>query len=91
MAKRVSFKLYDHEIQLAEQFSLATQTDLDRLAKQCLMFTIQKAYELAKAEQEAHDAEAKNRISEGATEETAQSEASDSAALADQEKSGDPS
>lgn len=53
MAKRVSFKLYDHEIQLAEQFSLATQTDIDKLAKQCLMFTIQKAYELAKQEKDS--------------------------------------
>lgn len=40
---------------------------------------------------ELHDAETKNRIPEGATEEAAQSEASNSAALADQEKSGDPS
>lgn len=55
MAKRITFKLYDHEIQLAEQFALATNSDIHQLAKQCMMFTIQKAYELAR--QESQEAE----------------------------------
>jgi hypothetical protein len=87
MAKRITFKLYDHEIELVRQFSEATQTDMDKLAKQCLMFTIHKAYELAK--QEADNAEIANRKSESNNEASLSVEASDTTALADSEKNGD--
>lgn len=90
MAKRVTFKLYDHEIELVRQFSEATQTDIDKLAKQCLMFTIHKAYELAKQEQEAlKNAETTDRKSESDSTEASSVGVNDTAALADSQASGD--